>query len=412
MKKKIVALALCMMLMTNAVYADKLTELNNEKKSKTSDLNESKSNLNKLKDNKDAEMEKLKNINLKLTQTQSELAIQQQELEKINKSIDDTKKEIEKYQSSINKKTKEFQKRLKGMYISKDGAKVDVIFGSGNLNDLLNNVSLMNYIARYDKNLLNDLKHEKISLDYKKDELKSKMQTMEIVKKNLELKVVALNDTLAEQQKLIDDISKNVSMTESEISSLIKELEKIDGKIDQEKKAILQAKLLAAQRAQAEKRRREMLQRNKAFNTNISAPVVNNNGAYLQWPVPSSHRMTSFYGWRSDPFGRGSGFHTGLDIAAPLGTHIVSAEDGVVVHVGWSGGYGNLVKVQHDNGALTYYGHLSGYNCSVGQRVKRGQLIAFMGSTGYSTGSHLHFEVRFNDQTQSYLFQMQDMERS
>ena len=82
MKKKIVALALCMMLMTNAVYADKLTELNNEKKAKTSDLNESKSNLNKLKDNKDAEMEKLKNINLKLTQTQSELAIQQQELEK------------------------------------------------------------------------------------------------------------------------------------------------------------------------------------------------------------------------------------------------------------------------------------------------------------------------------------------
>ena len=398
MKKKIVALALCMMLMTNAVYADKLTELNNEKKAKTSDLNESKSNLNKLKDDKDAELEKLKNINLKLTQTQSELAIQQQELAKINKSIDDTKKEIENYKSSISQKTKVFQKRLKGMYISKDGAKVDVLFGSGNLNDLLNNVSLMNYIARFDKNLLNDLKHEKISLDYKEDELKSKMQTMEIVKKNLELKVVALNDTLAEQQKLIDDISKNVSMTESEISSLIKELEKIDGKIDQEKKAILQAKLLAAQRAQAERRRREMAQRNKAINTNISAPVINNDGAYLQWPVPSSHRMTSFYGWRSDPFGRGSGFHTGLDIAAPMGTQIVSAEDGVVVHVGWSGGYGNLVKVQHDNGALTYYGHLSGFNCSVGQRVKRGQLIAYMGSTGYSTGPHLHFEVRFNGQ--------------
>ncbi|MDU4571436.1 MAG: peptidoglycan DD-metalloendopeptidase family protein, partial [Finegoldia magna] len=262
----------------------------------------------------------------------------------------------------------------------------------------LNNVSLMNYIARFDKNLLNDLKHEKISLDYKEDELKSKMQTMEIVKKNLELKVVALNDTLAEQQKLIDDISKNVTMTESEISSLIKELEKIDGKIDQEKKAILQAKLLAAQRAQAEKRRREMAQRNKAINTNISAPVINNDGAYLQWPVPSSHRMTSFYGWRSDPFGRGSGFHTGLDISAPMGTNVISAEDGVVVHVGWSGGYGNLVKVQHDNGALTYYGHLSGFNCSVGQRVKRGQLIAYIGSTGYSTGPHLHFEVRFNGQ--------------
>ena len=81
-----------------------------------------------------------------------------------------------------------------------------------------------------------------------------------------------------------------------------------------------------------------------------------------------------------------------------MGTNVISAEDGVVVHVGWSGGYGNLVKVQHDNGALTYYGHLSGFNCSVGQRVKRGQLIAYIGSTGYSTGPHLHFEVRFNGQ--------------
>lgn len=398
MKKKIVALALCMMIMTNAVYADKLSDLNNQKKAKTSDLKESKSDLNKLKNKKDAELEKLKNINLKINQTQSELAIQQKELEKIYKSIEETKKEIEKYKSSINQKTKEFQKRLRGMYISKDGAKVDVLFGSETLNDLLNNVSLINYIARFDKNLLNDLKHEKISLDYKKDELKSKMQTMEVVKKNLDLKLASLNDTVVQQQKLIDDISKDVTMTESEISETIKELESIDGKIDKEKKAILQAKLLAAQRAEAERRRRQMLSKGSAINTNISAPVINNDGAYLQWPVPSSHRMTSFYGWRSDPFGHGAGFHTGLDIAAPMGTQIVSAESGVVVHVGWRGGYGNLVKIQHDNGAMTYYGHLSGYNCSVGQRVKRGQLIAYMGSTGYSTGSHLHFEVRFNGQ--------------
>ncbi len=398
MKKKIIALAMCVMLASNVVYADKLSDLNNQKKTKQSDLSESKANLNQLKDKKSAELEKLKEVNLKLTKTEAELAVQQQELDKIKKSIESTKKEIEKYKSNIDKNTKEFQKRLKGMYISNDGAKVDVVFGSNNLNDLLNNVSMVNYIAKYDKNILNDLKHEKIALDFKQDELKSKMKTMEIVKKNLDQKIASLNNIIEEQQKLIDSISKDVNLTESEIASIQKELEKIDGKIDEEKKAILQAKLLAAQRAAAEKRRRQQANNSGAINTDIKGSIVSNNGAYLQWPVPSSHRMTSFYGWRTDPFGNGSGFHTGLDIADGMGTHIVSAEDGVVVHAGWQGGYGNLVKIQHDNGAMTYYGHLSGFNCHVGQRVKRGQFIAYMGSTGYSTGPHLHFEVRFNGQ--------------
>lgn len=100
--------------------------------------------------------------------------------------------------------------------------------------------------------------------------------------------------------------------------------------------------------------------------------------------------ITSRYGLRS------MGDHKGLDIGAPTGTPIYVAESGVVTHAGWLGGYGYLVKVQHASGYETYYGHCSKFACSVGDEVTKGDLIAYVGSTGRSTGPHLHFEVRID----------------
>lgn len=105
--------------------------------------------------------------------------------------------------------------------------------------------------------------------------------------------------------------------------------------------------------------------------------------------------FTSGYGVRSDPFGRGAAMHGGIDLAGPSGTPIYATADGTVGRAGWnSGGYGNLVEVNHGRGIETRYGHLSQILVSPGQQVRRGQLIARMGSTGRSTGSHLHYEVR------------------
>ena len=90
------------------------------------------------------------------------------------------------------------------------------------------------------------------------------------------------------------------------------------------------------------------------------------------------------------------GNHKGIDIAASTGTPIHVAEDGIVTYVGWMGGYGNLVIVQHGNGYETYYGHCSAFNCNAGDSVSKGDIIAYVGSTGRSTGPHVHFEVRVN----------------
>jgi len=114
----------------------------------------------------------------------------------------------------------------------------------------------------------------------------------------------------------------------------------------------------------------------------------------LSWPVTG--QITSPFGWRRSPFGGSPEFHQGLDIAANMGTTIIAPASGTVISAGWYGGYGNYVLIDHGGGMATGYGHLSQIFVSVGQQIQKGQAIGAVGSTGASTGPHLHFEVRIN----------------
>ncbi|EAX46997.1 peptidase M23B [Thermosinus carboxydivorans Nor1] len=111
---------------------------------------------------------------------------------------------------------------------------------------------------------------------------------------------------------------------------------------------------------------------------------------------PASGEVTSRFGWRSSPWGWGSDWHPGIDIAGDYGMPIVATADGVVTYSGWYGGYGKMVEIDHGNGIVTIYGHNSQNLVETGQRVKKGEIIAYMGSTGISTGPHVHYEVRVN----------------
>lgn len=111
---------------------------------------------------------------------------------------------------------------------------------------------------------------------------------------------------------------------------------------------------------------------------------------------PTNGEITSGFGWRTSPWGDGSELHPGIDIANSMGTPVVATADGEVVKSEASGGYGNIVQIDHGNGITTIYGHNSRFAVSVGQSVKKGQVISYVGSTGRSTGPHLHYEVRVN----------------
>ena len=119
-------------------------------------------------------------------------------------------------------------------------------------------------------------------------------------------------------------------------------------------------------------------------------------GGTFTWPCPSSTYITDSFGWRIHPIYGYWKLHTGTDIGGSYGVDVVAAAAGKVIMADWYGGYGNCVMIDHGSGLVTLYGHLSGYNCYYGQEVSRGEVIAFVGSTGNSTGPHLHFEVRVN----------------
>ena len=151
--------------------------------------------------------------------------------------------------------------------------------------------------------------------------------------------------------------------------------------------------LTAAQEGELEslilERERELASQQRA--SGIAGGASAPSGSF-SWPVTGT--ITSPFGWRSNPFGGSPEFHQGLDIAAPTGTTVSAAAAGTVIMAQWYGGYGNYVLIDHGGGYSTGYGHLSAIYVSTGQAVSRGQAIGAVGSTGQSTGPHLHFEIR------------------
>jgi len=128
------------------------------------------------------------------------------------------------------------------------------------------------------------------------------------------------------------------------------------------------------------------------------------------WPVRGY--LSAGFGNRLDPFTGQRDFHTGLDISAPVGTRVQAPADGVIVSAGQKGAYGNSIIVDHGFGVVTRYGHLSGFNVKPGQRVKRGDVIGFVGDTGRSTAPHLHYEVWVREQAQNPIHYILDEYRS
>jgi len=123
-------------------------------------------------------------------------------------------------------------------------------------------------------------------------------------------------------------------------------------------------------------------------------PTQADVNAQFLWPVPGRYRISSYFGWRPRPIGTGNEHHHGIDIPAPARTPIVAAESGTVILSQWHGGFGNTVIISHGGGLTTLYAHNTQNLVRVGDTVTRGQQIALVGTTGHSTGNHLHFEVR------------------
>ncbi len=318
------------------------------------------------------EIAKREEIDAQISAVQAEINKFQEEIDAKNSAIKASEQKIAKLTQDLQKQNADYNERAKRLIKKGNVSYSEIILRSKSIEDLLTRMSVVKRVAEYDSDKLEEIEESMTEVDLMKKDLLSQKEDVLKLKQVQDEKKEELSTYRAESQAIIDKLQKDINAFEQEYE---------------------RAKQLEAQaRAEAERARLQSEGSGK-----IPASYV---GGQFMWPSNTTHVVTSPYGYRIHPVTGKSRFHAGIDIGAAYGTSILAANDGVVIVAGYNaGGYGNYVVINHGGGYTTLYAHASSLLVSVGQQVKRGQVIATCGSTGMSTGPHIHFEVQYNGQT-------------
>lgn len=339
--------------------------------------------------------------------------------EKISSLNDDIKEKQDAYDKGLSEVEDQFDalaNRLRILYMSGNATDLEIIFGAKDFSDLIDKMELVKSLANSDKELISEIQT-------KLDELSTKKKSLEADKKDLETQQASLKSDQDEFNKLIsdnDEILKNLYASNSEaqnsLESAALQSDEIEAKISQYYAAQKAAAEHAAQASQSSSSSGSSSSSSSSSSSGSSSSgssssgsssVIVPSGSGFAWPTPGFVSLSSE--WFED---REVYNHGGIDIAGAgiMGTPVVAAADGTVVATnsscthnwgksyscGCGGGYGNYVMISHAGGKMTVYGHLTSLTVSSGQSVSRGQIIGYVGSTGNSTGPHLHYECRLN----------------
>lgn len=306
------------------------------------------------------------------------IELSHQSINELNGKIQDKQTAIDNANKSIENQMNTLRNRLRNIYMAGNTTDLEIIFGAKSFSDFLDKMELVEALSDYDNNLINSIKGDLENISKEKAELEKDMDSLEAEEASLESDQQELNKILEENKELLAGLYKTSDKATSEIQNGALESDDIEKAISN----------YYAEKARLEAERE-----------------VSPSG--FVWPCPGYYYLTSE--WNED---RGSYNHGAIDIADAgiMGADVVAAKEGVVIDsyngcyhnwgkdgsCGCGGGYGNYVMIAHDGGKMTVYGHLSTTMVYTGQHVYQGQVIGFVGSTGHSTGAHLHFETRLN----------------
>ena len=300
------------------------------------------------------------------------------------------------------------RQRLKAIYIAGDVSSLEVILGAKDFSDFLDKLQVVQYVSNHDEELINKIQKQLNSISKEKKELEGDKEDLEEEKSTLETKQEELNtileenkETLASLKSKADETQLNISLSEEELSGLSSEIQEYYRKQREALAAQQAAAAAAAQNDSGDESDSGSSGGSVSIDTG-AATQIDAGGGWV-WPTPGAYTLTSEFNES-----RSYEQHGGIDIGASMGTAIYAANSGTVVssnnscnHVSsggnWcdcGGGYGNFVWILHDNGYETIYGHMTTTAVGTGDRVSAGQLIGYVGSSGWSTGPHLHFELR------------------
>ncbi|HIY54070.1 MAG TPA: peptidoglycan DD-metalloendopeptidase family protein [Candidatus Agathobaculum merdavium] len=300
--------------------------------------------------------------------TKEEIATVEAYIERLQQQIDVKTTELEAAEEALEQKEEEFALTVRTTYEQGDSSYLQVLLNSTSFSDLLSRMEIITAIMEDNKKTVAEYTAAKEDIEQKKEELQATQDSQKEYQENLSYKVDELAASEAEQAALAESIEAYKAESEAEYDRISSEMQEVSSQI-------------AALSAQA-----------------AAAGGVPYSGTFV-WPTPSCTTTSSAYGYRVHPIYGTVKFHAGEDIPASYGAEILAAASGTVTTAGWVSGYGNYTVIDHGGGTMTAYGHQSSIIVSVGQYVEQGQVIGYVGSTGNSTGPHLHFEVYQNGST-------------
>lgn len=344
-------------------YADELTDLQSKQETLQNQIQDATGNLEDVQSDINENLQQVQNLDERINESTTKIEELNTKITELKTSISEIEGKLTEAQENYENQKKILEARLIAMYEAGETQYLDVFLQSRNMSEFLSNYFLITEIASYDMDLLEEMENKKRVID----------TAMEKLQKNKE----ELDTALQTQLKTSKILENTKTLRENYVSKLSEEEKKIQAQIDD---YTTQVNALNA----------EILQ---LALQGIDTQYI---GGVLAWPVPGYTRISSNYGMRYHPILHVNKLHTGVDIAAPMGANFVAANDGIVTKAGYNGAYGNMVIIDHGGGISTLYAHGSEILVQVGQTVKRNDPILKVGSTGYSTGPHAHFEVRIN----------------
>ena len=360
-----------------AVYAEDNTMNNTTSNENSSNITDLQTQQKDLQDQIEQSHEELEEVQSQLSENLQQIEklderirTSENEIEDLNNQVKTLQDEIASIQSKLDVAEKNYEKqkeimekRLVAIYESGDTKYIDVLFKSSNISEFLSNCYLITEITSVDKNLLDDVEKEKKEIESSKQELVTNQESLAVALKKQTQTSTVLQNTKALRENYISKLSDEEKAKQAQIDEMTAQYETVNNQILE----------LAVQ--------------------GLDSVYI---GGVLAWPVPKYTTITSNYGMRVHPITGQYKLHTGVDIGAPMGAEFVAANDGIVTKAGYNTAYGKMVLIDHGGGISTLYAHGSEILVQVGQTVKKNEPILKVGSTGYSTGPHAHFEVRIN----------------
>lgn len=347
---------------TVPAHGASVDDLQRQQQQLQQNIQEQQKLLQQKNDEGEALLQQLQQIEEDIRQKQAQIASLDQQLAAAQGRVQQVAAELQKAEAAQETRMSILRSRLKDIYQVGRVNYLEVLLQSTSLEDFLVRLELLTKIARGDINLIDEIKAEKAKIAAQKAELEAERDHIAQLRRQADNERVQLASRQENQRQLL-------------------------AQVEQEKKRVAAAldEMEATARQIAAKIRAEQAKSNRKLSPSGTKGML--------WPLPGYTQISSPFGWRIHPLLKTNRFHDGVDLPAPAGTEVIAPLDGQVISTGYMGGYGNHIVIDHGGGLSTMYAHLSAILVQNGQEVKKGQVIGRVGSTGWSTGPHLHFMV-------------------